>query len=323
MPRFHGKQARWWAWLALLLSLAKMGLAGDVQTFSHIKIHRHRSPENRVLVDKVGALAFDDSNRKLTFEKPADDKFDETIKVEISYDSVTKVVFETTTHMRGGGFAQVISAVPTIGMAGPAIASQHVHDYWFLIEYKDGESTRQVLFEASKDASPKVIDIANRLFGSRVSLSDFPEKSESIDPDKLPDHKSKHLVKIDKTNRPTPEIKPDKATIVVVCPPLAARDSGKGNQFKLHANDRVVAVNKAGTYSFAYLDPGKYQLVSQSANANGFEIELEAGQTYYFLQNTFEGVFKWETALSRNSPELVNYLMSGTYYSDWSRKDSH
>ena len=40
-----------------------------------------------------------------------------------------------------------------------------------------------------------------------------------------------------------PEMKPDKATVVVVCPPLAARNAGFGNQFKLHANDEVVAVN--------------------------------------------------------------------------------
>ncbi len=88
----------------------------------------------------------------------------------------------------------------------------------------------------------------------------------------------------------------------------------------MHANDRVVAVNKAGTYSLAYLDPGKYRLVSQSENANGFERELEGGKTYYFLQNTFQGVFRWETKLSHNSKELVTYLMSGTYFSDWSRK---
>jgi hypothetical protein len=321
MRRFQEKRMRWWAWLAVLLSFGKVCIAGDVQTFSHIKIRRHRSPENRVLVDKVGTLTFDNANRKLTFEKPPDDKFDEAIKIEVGYDAVTKVVFETTMHMRAGGFAQVLTAVPTVGIAGPVIAAQHVQDYWFFLEYKDGEPTRQALFEVPKSSSPAVIDTANRLFGSRVVLSDFSEKGQSIDPDKLPDHKSKHSVRIDKTNRPVPEIKPDKATIVVVCPPLAARDSGRGNQFKLHANDRVIAVNRAGTYSFAYLDPGKYELVSQSENANGFEMDLKAGETYYFLQNTFAGVFKLETALSRNSPELVNYLMSGTDYSDWSRKD--
>jgi hypothetical protein len=76
-----------------------------------------------------------------------------------------------------------------------------------------------------------------------------------------------------------------------------------------------------GTYSFAYLDPGKYRLVSQQENANGFEMELEAGREYFFLQNTFqEGLTPQVTALSRNSPELVTYLLNGSYFSDWKNK---
>jgi len=110
------------------------------------------------------------------------------------------------------------------------------------------------------------------------------------------------------------------ATIVVVCPPLAAPDSRRGNQFKLHPNDHVIAVNKAGTYSFAYLQPGKYRLVSQSENANGFEMKLKPGKTHYFLQNTVQGVFRWPTALLRNSAELATYLMDGVHYSDRTRR---
>lgn len=135
-----------------------------------------------------------------------------------------------------------------------------------------------------------------------------------------PTLKSKHAVRIDKHDHPLPEPKLDKATVVVDCPPLAARYAGRGIQFKLHANGRVVAVNKWGTYSFAYLDPGKYRLASQSENAYGFDLELEAGKTYYFLQNTYQGVLKSETSLTRESPELVMFLVDGSYYSDWKRK---
>jgi hypothetical protein len=60
------------------------------------KLHRHKSPQNRVLVDKVGTLTFDNDNRKLTFKGDAHEK------LEIPYDAVTKVVFEVTTHMRDG-----------------------------------------------------------------------------------------------------------------------------------------------------------------------------------------------------------------------------
>ena len=122
-------------------------------------------------------------------------------------------------------------------------------------------------------------------------------------------------------DNPLPELKTDKATIVVVCPPLAARYSGKGRQYKLHANDHVIAVNRPGTYSFAYLDPGKYRLASQAENANGFEIELQAGQVCYFLQNTFQADLDGgQTVLSRNTPELVLYEVGGSYFADWKRK---
>jgi hypothetical protein len=76
-----------------------------------------------------------------------------------------------------------------------------------------------------------------------------------------------------------------------------------------------------GTYSFAYLDPGKYRLVSQAEDANGFEMELEAGHEYFFLQNAFQGAFKSQTRLSRNSREVVTYLAEGSYLSDWKAKE--
>ena len=49
-------------------------------------------------------------------------------------------------------------------------------------------------------------------------------------------------------------------------------------------------------------------------------MELEAGHEYFFLQSTSQGVFKAETGLTRNSPELVMYLLDGSYYSDWTEK---
>ena len=49
-------------------------------------------------------------------------------------------------------------------------------------------------------------------------------------------------------------------------------------------------------------------------------MKLKPGKTHYFLQNTFQGVFRWPTALLRNSAELVTYLMDGVHYSDRTRK---
>lgn len=312
---------RTWITVVCLLAVATTCFA-DVESFSHVKIHKHRSTTQREFIDRVGVLTFDDVRGVLTFEKERIDRFDPPEKIEVGYESLEKAVFEVTSHMRGGILSIAASATPLVGpLAGPAIAGQHVQDYWFYIEYMSGQETQQVLLEIPKDSSARVIAKASAIFGARVTVNSTREEGTSIDTSKLADIKSKHRVTVDKKDHPTPEVKNDKATIVVVCPPTAARYSGTGNQFKLHANDQVVAVNKPGTYSIAYLDPGKYRLVSQCENANGFEMQLEAGKTYYFLQNTFEGVFRSHTTLSRNSPELVTYLMSGSKFSQWARKN--
>ncbi|MFZ3262388.1 MAG: hypothetical protein WA172_00160 [Terriglobales bacterium] len=306
--------ARFILLMAFLFS-AVLYLPGETATFTHVKIHRHKSAQCRVLVDKVGVLTFDDASQKLSFASGAGDQLD------VSYDDITKVVFEVTTHMRGGGVAQVISAVGLPGtIAGGVLAATHVHDYWFYLEYKNGDHSEPVLLEIPADSSEGVIAKANAVFGARVTFPVFKEKGEGTDPEKLPDFNSNQKLKVDRINHPIPEPKPDQALIVVVCPPLAARYAGTGYQHKLHANGRVVAVNREGTYSFAYLDPGKYRLVSQAGDANGFEIELEAGKSYYFLQNRFGGGFLTHTVLTRNSCELVMYELDGSYFADWKRK---
>ena len=293
--------------VALILSLAAAALPQDV-VVEHVKIRRHRSEEKRVLVDKVGVLAFDDNAKKLTFRDDAGDKLD------LNYDEVGKIIFEVTTHMRGGALSQIMGGIP-----GAIIAGKHVNDYWMYVAPKDDKAA-PFLMEIQKESSAKVIDKAKALFAERVQVTEFSESGAEISKDTLKDLQSKHDLKVNKETHPLPELKPDKALLVVVCPPLAARYAGVGNQFKLHANDRVVAVNKMGTYTFAYLDPGKYLLASQSENANGFEMSLEAGKDYYFLQNTFQGGWKAQTALSRNSKELVMYELDGAYLSNWKRK---
>src|SRR5271163_3889386 len=261
------------------LSIGTFCLAADTVTFDGVKIHRQKNPQKRVLVDKAGVLTFDDAGRRLTFASHAGDKLD------VRYDDVAKVVFEVTTHMPGGWMPEIVSAAGLPGLvAGPIVKSIHVHDYWFYLDYKSGDHNEPVLLEVPKASSEAVIGKATSLFGSRVTVAEFQEKGEPIknkdgEPDEkvVPDLRSKHTVKVDKKNHPLPEVRTDKATVVVVCPSLSARYAGISNQFKLHANGHVIAVNLFGTYSFAYVDPGKYDLISQSENANGFDIEMEAG----------------------------------------------
>jgi hypothetical protein len=302
-------------WQLVLLPLLLLSNLSSAANFTcQAKIHRPKSAHKRPLVDKLGTLIFNNDDRRLSFKSGAGDEF------EVPYDSVMKAVFDVTTHMRGGALSQVVSAVGMPGaIAGAAIAGRHVQDYWFYVAYGEGKQGREVLLEVPKESSQQVIEQAKNCFGPKALVTEVLQ-GEEIDPAKLLDSKSKHKLRVNKQGHPLPESQPDKATVVVVCPPLAARYAGRGNQFKLHANARVVAVNKPGTYSFGYLEPGTYRLASQAENANGLEMALEAGKTYYFLQNIGQGVFKYTTMLSRNSPELVNYLMSGSYYSDWKRK---
>ncbi len=270
--------------LVYCLLLTAPRVSAQKTVIQDVKVHRRRSTDNRVLVDKLGTLVFDDSLQRLAFGSDAGDNID------VGYDAVEKIVFDSTSRMRGGVLSALVTAAPFAGpVVGTAIAGAHVNDYWFYIEYKDHDHTQSALLVVPKNSSERVITKAKTIFGSRVIVADFQEKGTAVEIEDLKAGKSKQLVKVDKRNHPLPELKPDKATVVVVCPPLAARYAGKGNQFKLHANDEVVAVNKMGTYSFAYLDPGNYRLVSQTENANGFEMELSRRPRVFLLAEHIPG----------------------------------
>lgn len=294
------------AYLAIFLFLSISLLFSEDTKFEGVKIRRHKSAEERELVDKIGVLSFEDDGQKLTFRSGAGDQF------AIPYSDITKVVFDSDTH----------------GAAW--IASVHVHDRWLYLEYRQGDRSEKVLLVLPRAIYDKATAKFQRLFGERVTIANYPEKGEPIvdkyddmDKSRIPDWKAKYSVKLDRTAHPLPEVKPDKATIIVVCPPLIARETGYGAKSKLHANGKVIAVNEMGTYSIAYVDPGKYSLISQSDDANGFEMDLEAGKTYYFIQETVIGAafvtMRIHTLLSRNSPEVVMYLVDGAYLSDWKR----
>lgn len=291
-----------------LMGLGPLLLQAQQTTYDKVKVRYNKGADDVRLVDKNVDLILDDGAKKLIVrgsDRP----------IEVNYDDVTKVVLETTRHMRGGALGTLVG-----GVAGAAISAKKVQDYWCYIEYKQADgSVQPYLLEVAKEVSDQVVDKMRANFGDRVVLAEFPE-AEEVDKKTLAALQSKHDVEVDKKNRPMPELKPDQALVVVVCPPLAARYAGKGNQFKLHANDRVIAVNKMGTYSFAYVDPGEYLLVSQTENASGIRLKLEAGKDYYFLQNTFMGTWKAKTGLSQHTKELVMYELNGAWHSDWKQK---
>ena len=293
----------------LMFSSARSGCAQTTE-FDKVKVRFNRSEKDRRMVDKDARLIFDDASRKLIVEA-------KERPLEVGYDEIQKVIFERTTHARGGALGTIVG-----GLAGAAISGKHVTDYWCLLMINEPDGTgRPYLLEINEDAAAAVIEKMQSIMEESALEVEHDEKGEDVEKDVLAEVKSKHKMKADKKNHPLPELEPDKALVVVVCPALAARHAGKGDQIKLHANDKVVAVNKQGTYSFVHLDPGEYRFVSQVGNANGFSITLEAGNEYYFLQNMFKGTWKSTTTLTRHSKELVMYELSGAYYADWERKN--
>jgi hypothetical protein len=292
---------KWTFALACLAALAFCGTAEAQSTvFEKVQVRFSKSASDRRLVEKDATLIFDDAGRKLTV-KSSDHP------VSASYDDIQKVVFEVT--MRPRVFMRQITG-------------QRVKAHWGFIEYKrpDG-SVQSVMLLIPEESSLKVVEKAQALFGTKVAVADFAEHDEEIKKETLKDLQSKHEMTADKDNHPLPALKPDKALVVIVCgPPLDPDGVGEGNQVKLHANDRVVAVNKIGTYSFAYLDPGDYLLVAQTENASGIRMTLEAGKEYDFLEDAFLGMMKSQTGLSRHTREMLMYELAGAYYSDWQRK---
>jgi hypothetical protein len=204
------------------------------------KIYRHHSAKDRIFVEQAGGLTFDNSTEALTF---TDNK---GYNLHISYADVNKVVFEVDTHMRGGS-SPLWALGGAVGAGiGAARAGRHVTDYWMYVAPAVNKGT-PFLLVVPKDSSDEVIEKAKAIFAERVEMADFPEKGADIDKTTLADIQSKEAVKVDKDAHPVPEIKPDKALIVVVCPALSPRGAGVGLPFKLYANGHVTAANRNGT----------------------------------------------------------------------------
>lgn len=290
------------------------------QSFStDVRILRFPAPDRWGLIVRPGTLTFYDGARKMTMFTRLIYNEDQ-YRLDVSYDSIEMANFEVTTHVHG--FINGLLALGASGViANDLLANKSVSSCWLFLSYKESSGKSSILLELPEDDSAQVIAKATKVLGVKVTVVS-PEKGSKIELNDLKDLGSKQVVRIDKKNHPLPEVKPDKATIVVVCPEYHSGLLPRRVQFKLHANDHVVAVNTIGTYSIAYLEPGKYRLVSQRDDANGFEMELEAGHKYYFLQNVLQkGVVPNESVLSQNSPELVMYLLHGAQFSDWTLKN--
>ena len=314
------------AFLYVVLFLAEPATAQRV-AFNDVRIRFNTN--DRKQVESPASLIFDDTSRKVLVEsgqKP----------IQINYGDVVQVIFDWRLHIhrRGAatqiGLGTVVDVYRKSGGRGSESIGRTIDDRLAATEKK--ELTSRVMMIQTKtlgSVSPFAIDIgiddanaviakAKQIFGMNIYIPDVQIGYE-FDKKSLPAAKTKHTVTIGK-GHPEPQVRPDKALIVVACPKVDIPGSS-GWQMKLHANDSVIAVNKPGTYSFAYVDPGEYLLASQAGfvggNVNGFKMKLEAGGDYYLLQNI---TVDHRTVLSGNPKPIVLLEIGGASFSEWKQR---
>jgi hypothetical protein len=290
---------------ALALLIATPAYATPI-VFKDVKTAFNKSPADRELAEHDAEMILDDEARTLVVKSKEH-------PLDVKYDDVQKVVFDTSTRMRGGKLGKGLG-----GLVGASVSAHHVTESWCYLEYggKNGVATPYMLLLAT-DSAPAVKDKMRAVFGNKVIVAEYPTKAADIEKKTLKDIESKHDLSVDRKNHPVPTLVADKALLVVVCPKVPSEDS---TQMKIHVNDKVLLVNESGTYGFFYLDPGAYQVASQAGNAVALNMSLEAGKDYYLLQETFMGSMKSGTGLSQHSKELVMYLLDASDHADWKRK---
>ncbi len=152
--------------LICLLFFSASGMSAQKTVFEDVELCLHRR-DKRALVDKYGALTFDDSARKLAFRAYADDHDEVPYAdnhIQVPYDAVEKVVSEVTTHMLGGGVSRVVSFLePPFGLiAASALASVHVNSNWLYLRYRSGENTVSILLESPQKTSAQIVSKAKQ-----------------------------------------------------------------------------------------------------------------------------------------------------------------
>ena len=279
-----------------------------------------KSAKNPTLVAWWGDLTFDDAAKKLVFVSGKQ-------SFSAGYDTVRRIVFDEATHLRPTRLAWKQWEQEKNRVNG---------DYWMYVEHgAPGGPAAKHMLQIPVDPAPKVINKAKDVFAGRVVVTGV-RVGELIDRNTLKDLQSKHdFLLADRKKHPLPELKPDKALIVVVDPIYSSYGGGlvgltlkvhnPGEMFdyqvKLHANDRVVLVNKVGTYGFAYLDPGDYQIAAQAKyQASVLQTTVEAGKAYYFLADNFSDLPGSQIQLSQHSPELVMHKLGEAYFGLWTLK---
>jgi hypothetical protein len=276
----------------------------------------HEKDRYRSLKD--AKLTLDDGARRLVIasnERPLD----------VGYDAVRKVIIEPDNRVEHSFWAAVGGFAVGGILFGPSLGAainnplKMAHSVYLEYSKPDG-TTLPFVFGIGKDTVPFALKRIYAAFGERVQFAAFAEAPEKLEKDTFKSAKTKCEVRATLEKHPLPELLPDKALVVISCP---ARDLGAARTDKwsrvagrIVINDEVVAVNGPGTFTYLFLDPGEYLLVSIIQNAVGLGMKLEAGKDYYLIQQMYIAG-NIHSLLTRHSKELVMYEMNDLMWPEW------
>lgn len=278
-------------------------------TALRVHVRTKSKPNDKNLASLRGHLLWDDAARELRIERDVRLSLKESV-TKIPYSEVAAVQFDTITNPLRR------DVLHGAGSSKPANAK--VEDEYLHLTLVSGDSH---LVEIDDEDVLGVIAKARDLFGSKVSETPVRRGDKASARD-LPERSSHFSLKIVK--KPLPQPLPGKALVWVLSPKVQENAwhnwYGKPGppQMRLHANNKIVAVTRQGTYSYAQLDPGDYELISQTGDhANGFRRTLEAGREYFFYQNEAP---LFSVVLSEQSRDVALHELTGLQFGEWKRR---
>jgi len=301
----------------LVLVLATVPLVAQPLTCKDVKV---RFPDARkVMTEKSATLVLDDTAQRLVVhcgERPLD----------VAYKDVQKVVVEVNTIGTKAGFgAKVIGALAGGMMFGTAVATAidkpFDHDHFVYLEYASSAGTQPYLVNIGRTSVPQVLGRLSAAFSDRLLVPTFDETRESSAKFTAKGAGRRIPCIATAKQHPIPDIRPDKALIVVVMPatindPTAAEKRGWGAVTYL--DGEPVAVAMPGTYTYFYADPGEHSVLTWVNEMVGLRMKLEAGKEYYLTQTLYPQGIKTKSFLTRHSKELVQYELLGSLFTQWS-----
>jgi hypothetical protein len=309
--------------LTTLLLLAATLAGAQQATFADVKA-RFAKSDKREMDEKGADLIVDAGARRLRV-KSGDRPLD------VAYDDVQKVLVEVDTLGRKAGFGASFIGMFAGGLLfGNAIATSidkpFDNDHFVYLEYRkpDGSIAGYGLV-VGRESVPQVLKALEVAFGERVQVPVFSEKAEEVDKTPFAAEKTRlRYLNTDKQH-PLPELRPDKALVVIATPATIMRRIGPEKRYgitRLWANHTIVGVTGPGCYLFFYMDPGEYFLASQTFDVVGLRMKLEAGKEYYLTQTLYSKGIRLRGFLTRHSKELVMYEITGSLWSDWGPEEA-